>query len=94
MQSYRSYEGKENQALCKTTEDKAQVEAEFQDTHKKPKSSNTGQANDQELRRLFQENRHRDLKEVASSVLANERGPKAEKTKQIFAMIWYGIDPL
>lgn len=55
---------------------------------RKKKGSASSIANDQELRRLFAENRNRDLKDVASAVLANERGPKSEKTKQIFAMNW------
>ncbi len=55
---------------------------------RKKKGSASSIANDQELRRLFAENKHRDLKDVASAVLANERGPKSEKTKQIFAMNW------
>lgn len=55
---------------------------------RKKKGSASSLANDLELRRLFKENHHRSLKEVASSVLANERGPRSEKTKQIFAMNW------
>lgn len=52
------------------------------------KGSSASQASDQELRRLFQENCHRGMKDVAVSVLENERGPRAEKAKQIFAMNW------
>ena len=55
---------------------------------KKPKGGASNVANEQELRRLFREHCHRDLRDVAISVLANERGPKSEKTKQIFAMNW------
>lgn len=55
---------------------------------RKKKGSASSIANDQELRKLFRENGHRDLKDVASDVLAHERGPKSEKTKQIFAMNW------
>ncbi|KAL6713066.1 hypothetical protein ACLMJK_009187 [Lecanora helva] len=55
---------------------------------KKKKGSASSIANDQELRKLFRENHHRDLKEVAAEVLAHERGPRSEKTKQIFAMNW------
>ena len=55
---------------------------------RKKKGPNTSVTNDQELRKLFTENHHRDLKEVAAQVLANERGPRSEKTKQIFAMNW------
>ena len=56
---------------------------------KKKKGSASSIANDQELRKLFRENHHRDLKDVAAEVLVHERGPKSEKTKQIFAMNWY-----
>lgn len=55
---------------------------------RKKKGSASSIANDQELRKLFRENGHRNLKDVASDVLAHERGPKSEKTKQIFAMNW------
>ena len=55
---------------------------------KRKKGSASSMANDQELRRLYRENKGRSLKDVASSVLANERGPRSEKTKQIFAMLW------
>ena len=68
-------------------DDQTQDESGNGDMRKK-KGSASSIANDQELRRLFAENNHRDLKEVASAVLANERGPKSEKTKQIFAMNW------
>lgn len=54
----------------------------------KKKGASTNIANEQELRRLFQENKHRSLREISVSVLAEERGPRSEKTKQIFAMIW------
>ena len=54
----------------------------------KKKGSASSVANDQELRRLYQENKERNLKDVADSVLQEERGPRSEKTKQIFAMIW------
>ena len=57
------------------------------DTRKK-KGSASSIANDNELRKLFAANKDRDLNDVAASVLANERGPKSEKTKQIFAMNW------
>lgn len=55
---------------------------------KKKKGSASSIANDIELRRLFRDNQGRSLKDVAAQVLANERGPKSEKTKQIFAMLW------
>lgn len=52
------------------------------------KGSASSIANDQELKRLYQENKTRTLRNVADSVLQEERGPRSEKTKQIFAMIW------
>ncbi|KAL8791389.1 MAG: hypothetical protein Q9213_000005 [Squamulea squamosa] len=55
---------------------------------RKKKGSASSLANDIELNKLFHENRGRSLKEVAAQVLANERGPRSEKTKQIFAMLW------
>lgn len=61
------------------------------DGAKKKKGSASSIANDLELRRLFRENQGRSLNEVAAQVLSNERGPKSEKTKQIFAMIWYDV---
>ena len=87
---FHSFDGKENQAFPTINENKTQIGAAMLDAQKKPKGNASSQANDQELRRLYRENRHRDLKDVAASVLANERGPKSEKTKQIFAMNWYG----
>ena len=54
----------------------------------KKKGSGASQANDQELRRLFRENDGRNLLEVASEVKREEKGPKAEKSKQVFGMLW------
>ena len=59
-----------------------------QGKNKIKKGSATSAANDMELRRLFAEHRGRPLKEVAAEVIVHERGPKSEKTKQIFAMLW------
>lgn len=67
---------------------KPQDDATKADAKKKPKGGSSNIANEQELRRLFRENCHLDLKQVAITVLANDRGPKSEKTKQIFAMNW------
>ncbi|KZF22579.1 hypothetical protein L228DRAFT_128965 [Xylona heveae TC161] len=65
------------------------VDMKPDDTTIKPKKgSSSSIANDNELRRLHRENKGRSIKEVACEVLANERGPKAEKTKQVFAMLW------
>lgn len=58
------------------------------DGTKRKKGSASSQANDVELRRLFRENKHKSLKDVATQVLKDEKGPKSEKTKQIFGMIW------
>jgi regulatory factor X, other len=51
-----------------------------------PKSS---AANEIEMRQLFQSNKHRSLPEVASELHGNERGPQSERTRQVFAMLWY-----
>ena len=58
---------------------------------RKKKGSASSIANDIELKKLFRENVGRSLKDVAAQVLANERGPRSEKTKQIFAMLWWVI---
>ena len=89
IHSISSIDGKENSIFPTIGENKTQIGAAMLEAQKKPKGNASSQANDQELRRLYRENRHRDLKDVAASVLANERGPKSEKTKQIFAMNWY-----
>lgn len=58
-----------------------------------PKTKKTGsqssQTNDKELRELRAANMHRTLSDVAVEVLSTERTPKAEKTKQLFAMLWF-----
>ena len=56
--------------------------------NKSKKGSASSAANDLELKRLFAEHKGRHLKEVAAEVIVHERGPKSEKTKQIFAMLW------
>ena len=89
--TFHSFEGKENHAFPNIDEKKTQIGAVILEAQKKPRGNASSQANDQELRRLYRENRHRNLKDVAISVLANERGPKSEKTKQIFAMNWLEI---
>lgn len=86
LSQYNSYEGKENQALESLNEEQPQDDGTGEG--KKKKGSASSLANDMELRRLFRENQGRSLKDVAGQVLANERGPKSEKTKQIFAMLW------
>ncbi len=53
------------------------------------KGSSSSATNDKELREILSRNEGRTLKDVASEVVATERTPRAEKTKQLFAMIWY-----
>ena len=59
------------------------------DGSRRKKASSSGQANDQELRRLFRENENKSLHEIAQQVLKDDKGPKSEKNRQIFGMIWY-----
>ena len=59
------------------------------DGDKRKKGSSSSQANDIELRRLYRENQGRDLHEVALQVIRDDKGPKSEKSKQIFGMLWY-----
>ncbi|KAF1944945.1 hypothetical protein EJ02DRAFT_339725 [Clathrospora elynae] len=56
---------------------------------KKKKGSASGAAtNDKELRQLLNQNQGRNLKDVAAEVIQNDRTSKAEKSKQLFAMLW------
>ncbi|KAJ4366788.1 hypothetical protein N0V83_007313 [Neocucurbitaria cava] len=56
---------------------------------KKKKGSTSGAAtNDKELRQLLNQNEGRNLKDVAAEVIQNDRTSKAEKSKQLFAMLW------
>lgn len=56
---------------------------------RRKKGNATSLANDQELRRLLQQYSGKTLPEVASEVQKNEgSGGKAEKAKQVFAMLW------
>ena len=55
---------------------------------RRKKGSASSAANDVELRRLFRENKQKSLPEVAAQVMKDDKGPKSEKTKQIFGMIW------
>lgn len=59
------------------------------DTKAKKTGSQSSQTNDKELRELLSANMHRTLSEVAIEVLSTERTPRAEKTKQLFAMLWF-----
>ena len=86
MTQYNSFNGQETQMLESVVDD-ARDDPVVEEGRKK-KGSASSIANDLELRRLFRENQGRSLKDVAAQVLANERGPKSEKTKQIFAMLW------
>jgi regulatory factor X len=57
---------------------------------KKKKGSASGAAtNDKELREMLVRNGARELKDVAAEVIATDRTSKAEKSKQLFAMLWY-----
>ena len=47
--------------------------------------------NELEMRQLFSANRHRGLQDVAGELHGNERGPNSERTRQVFAMLWYAI---
>ncbi|KAK5166747.1 hypothetical protein LTR04_000491, partial [Oleoguttula sp. CCFEE 6159] len=55
---------------------------------KRKKGSSASATNDKELRELLVKNDGRSLKEVATEVIQKERTPQAEKTKQLFAMLW------
>ncbi|KAL4912515.1 hypothetical protein BDW62DRAFT_194401 [Aspergillus aurantiobrunneus] len=56
---------------------------------KKKKGSNSSLANDNELRKLLRQYEGYTLKQMAAEVLKHEgAGGKAEKVKQVFAMIW------
>jgi regulatory factor X len=54
-------------------------------------SSRTSANNELEMRQLYQANRHRKLEEVARELHGNERGPNSERTRQVFAMLWYVV---
>lgn len=55
---------------------------------KRRKPSAVTATNDKELREMLSRNRGRPLKDVAQEVIQKERTPMAEKTKQLFAMLW------
>lgn len=56
---------------------------------KRRKTSAVTATNDKELREMLVKNEGRGLREVAQEVIQKERTPMAEKTKQLFAMLWY-----
>lgn len=58
-------------------------------TGPKKKASKSSAANELEMRQLFQTNKHRSLPDVATELHGNERGPQSERTRQVFAMLWY-----
>ncbi|KKA28355.1 hypothetical protein TD95_000194 [Thielaviopsis punctulata] len=41
-----------------------------------------------EMRTLFNENRHKSLEDVARMLQSNDKGPASERLRQIFAMLW------
>lgn len=55
---------------------------------KRRKGSAVTATNDKELREMLHKNEGRPLREVAVEVIQKERTPMAEKTKQLFAMLW------
>lgn len=55
---------------------------------KKKASSSSSATNDKELREMLVRNEGRELKDVAAEVIATDRTSKAEKSKQLFAMLW------
>lgn len=56
---------------------------------KRRKGSAVTATNDKELREMLAKNEGRPLREVAVEVIQKERTPMAEKTKQLFAMLWW-----
>ncbi len=59
--------------------------------HGASKPSRSSANNELEMRQLFHANRHRNLQEVATELHGNERGPNSERTRQVFAMLWYAV---
>jgi regulatory factor X, other len=55
---------------------------------KRRKGAAVTATNDKELREMLARNEGRPLKAVAQEVIQKERTPMAEKTKQLFAMLW------
>ncbi|KAG9255244.1 uncharacterized protein F5Z01DRAFT_41476 [Emericellopsis atlantica] len=56
------------------------------DSKKSKKRSNAN--NDGEMRDLFDTNKAKSLEDVANELRGNERGPKAERKRQLYAMLW------
>ncbi|KAL4890454.1 hypothetical protein BDV59DRAFT_94228 [Aspergillus ambiguus] len=87
MPQYQSMydSGIENHVPEPAMEDNEQSEA----GGKKKKGSSSSLANDNELRKLLRQYEGYTLKQMAAEVLKHEgAGGKAEKVKQVFAMIW------
>jgi len=59
------------------------------DMDAKKKGNNFRMVNDEDLRRLLMNNLGRPLSDVAQEVVESERTNKAEKSKQLLAMLWY-----
>lgn len=56
---------------------------------KKGKAKRRSNANnDGEMKELFESNRHKSLEEIVQDVRGNERGPNAERKRQLYAMLW------
>nr|POE65220.1 gpi mannosyltransferase 4 [Quercus suber] len=75
------------QQYVRTGSVSVQSGAEMGDERRKKGSAVTA-TNDKELREMLSKNEGRALREVAQDVIAKERTPMAEKTKQLFAMLW------
>ncbi|KAI6782855.1 DNA damage and replication checkpoint protein [Emericellopsis cladophorae] len=58
------------------------------DSKKSKKRSNAN--NDGEMRDLFDTNKAKSLEDVANELRGNERGPKAERKRQLYAMLCFG----
>jgi regulatory factor X len=58
-------------------------------TTRKTNGSRTSANNEAEMRQLFLANQNRSIQEVAGELHGNDRGPNSERTRQIFAMLWY-----
>ena len=87
-----SIEGRENSILEIGADGQVPVQKEnVADGSRRKKGSASSQANDNELRRLFRENQGRELHDVALQIVKDEKGPRSEKAKQIFGMLWYKI---
>jgi regulatory factor X len=55
---------------------------------RKDKKRRSTANSDGELRELFEANRGRSLEDVSNELRGNERGPKAERKRQLYAMLW------